>query len=587
MRSGDSPVFWKYAFENVLIPTNGPLSEEVDRITRNGFKFFYIPVFQRQIVWDSTKFEELVQSSSNFLGHVTFCETRKDNFEHFQRRGEKIYSLIDGLQRFSVATTLLYHIYDLVLSESPKFPEKKPLFQSLSYISGAYFQVIGHNYRELQTHSRLVIKNSFRQFSSEMEVFLKSKLQEPGSAWADKICSLLVARQIAPDYFSGFENEAKAAITFIGLNTTKVQLDLVDQVRSMVIERGQNTGWNPEDCDKIESAFSDVFYNDKGEPEQFYRPFMGVIFDCLSSEIGRVPSEIFKSWETSLDKSEVIKFCEFIKKFEHIDNSFVKEIYNCGDIPRAAILLRYYAEFLQSGAHPSFLSNGIDENKDLWLFLKSLYRVYLSGPNKIGRTRDIIATGTLASDIAHSDKMKKLSNRLSNEFYQGINVTDKIPKEVIRSKLYDLDLRRCEKIFNAEILPLNADDVFVPLVFGKSTREGHYQVDHIIPKAQLDREKTKPGFREGNLIHNLLPWNAQWNRNHKDTPASTKFSPGGPYSNYLSSGLTIHPFVQYIQTHQQDLGEKLDNVEMLQLAHKESTAGPRIEWHVERLHSHI
>lgn len=586
---GFSPPFWKYSFENVLIPLNAPLAPEVERQTRNNFYFFYIPIFQRQIVWDAGKFDELVQSTSNFLGHVTFCETRRENFVHFQRSGEKIYSLIDGLQRFSVATTLLYHLHSLVLVDTPRFPEKKALFEEeLSYISLPYYQVIGHNYRELLNHTRLVIKNSFREFSLEMEKYLNFNLQNPDSTWAKKICSLLTTRQIAPDYFSGFENEAKAAITFIGLNTTKVQLDLVDQVRSMVIEKGQSSNWTPEDCDKIEAEFSDVFYDEKGEPDQFYRPLMGIIFECLNgnSSTPRNPNEIFSTWGPQFDKQEVTKFCRFIKKFEFVENSYVKEIYNCGDIPRAAILCRYYSLYKNSGTEPSFLLNGTDENHELWYFLKSLYRVFLSGNNKIGRTRDIMASATLGQGD-EQNKLKELSDRLSKDAYGIISIGEKIPKELILSKLFDLDFKRSEKIFNAEILPLNPGDIFEPLIFGKSTRENHYQIDHIIPKAQLDRERTRAGYREGNYIHNFLPWKAQWNRHHKDKPASVKFGPGGAYSEYLANETNPHPFVQFIQKKQQEMGNKLDNVERLQMAHAESISKDRLEWHVNRLHEHI
>jgi len=55
----------------------------------------------------------------------------------------------------------------------------------------------------------------------------------------------------------------------------------------------------------------------------------------------------------------------------------------------------------------------------------------------------------------------------------------------------------------------------------------------------------------------------------------------------LANETNPHPFVQFIQKKQQEMGNKLDDVEHLQMAHAESISKDRLEWHVNRLHEHI
>lgn len=112
-RTGECPLFVDYIIKILVVPHSGPLTEDLKMLTAfGGDRWIEIPSYQRGLVWNEEKLEELLDSDSVFLGNAVlgqFPLPHRDQppFSWLPAETRNYEILIDGLQRFSIGTALL------------------------------------------------------------------------------------------------------------------------------------------------------------------------------------------------------------------------------------------------------------------------------------------------------------------------------------------------------------------------------------------------------------------------------------------------------------------------------------------------
>src|SRR5207248_162283 len=104
------------------------------------------------------------------------------------------------------------------------------------------------------------VRESYIEFRQTLANWIDNEFnQGRAQELADKIQYLFLQRQIAPDIYYGFQSEYDVSSTFIGLNTVRVQLNIVDWLRSLIVDRGSASGWVHATLAAIDNRFTEVF----------------------------------------------------------------------------------------------------------------------------------------------------------------------------------------------------------------------------------------------------------------------------------------------------------------------------------------
>lgn len=576
-RTGECPAYINYIINNVLIPRREKPTDSFAKAIKYERQWIDIPRYQRGIVWDEEMLRELLDSNSEFLGHATFSSfplpEKREGLEFIPDDVSEFSVLVDGLQRFSVGTALLSILHPLVLSPEPSRPDVAPAFEVIKGRSERSAAIFLSNDKELRQHRRQVVAESYARFRNRMAQFVAEQFDENATDFAEKVERLFLGRQIAPDIFHGFTTPASVARTFIGLNTTRVELDIFDELRSVVVEKGETAGWSADVVEDVENRFSETFY-EKGQPKTELRPFVAIVLNALSrkTETGRV----FPSWASAFDQSEVLCFLDYIARVSTCDiNPYFNEICEVGDIPRAGVLVFFYRQYLETGKLPKFLEGKNDDDPDLCLFLRANYRALFAG--KIGRTRDAIATLLVDQNLA------AVANTLSESFL-GRALSSVVDEKWLEEALRESDRNRARRFFNACLLPERSkfpNVFFSPLTFGMKTV--HHQIDHLIPETEIKRHSS--GGREAQLITNFAPLPQPVNRGLGNATCAQKLAKNGHYDTHAQTG-NSHPFCQWLITHQGGYGSRLNSqAELLRSSNpsRPSVGDQRIAWLVARL----
>jgi hypothetical protein len=384
---------------------------------------------------------------------------------------------------------------------------------------------------------------------------------------------LLLVRQIAPDTYVGFANKYDVTKTFIGLNTIRVQLNIVDWLRSTIVDRGAVV-WIPADVERIENRFTEVFTRASRQPKNELLPFAAIVLDFVNDTAKA--TSVFPSWSTALTTAEVDTLLDFVDDFsdDTIVNPYFRELRACGSIPFAALISHYYKRLLQTGARPSFLSGGSNEDAELLEFLRANYRVLFSG--QIGRTRKF------AEDLLElpNYNLSQAADDMSAQYMQ-ISIAQSVDKNWLRTTLKQTNQKRASRVFNACLLPgIGSTNVrFDPQTYG--TRTTQYQIDHLIPDTAL--VDNMPGEPEGQLMPNFAPVRRSANNRQTNLVCSAKLSPGGSYESEVNNDPGVHPFVVWLVQNQRAYYSDLDRQELLQSLSTPGIGGERIEWLVDRL----
>lgn len=589
-RTGDCPVYLDYVLKMALIPRVSTPSPEFEQIVKYGYRWVDIPCYQRGLVWDEETFVELLNSNSIFLGNAILGkfripQPRSASFANVPANANDYEVLIDGLQRFSIGTALLHILHRFVLSAGARFPNEKQHYLGLSARAMSLAPIYEHNHAELAGHARKAVSESYLDFQQTLANWIENEIKRGcGRELADRIQFLLLERQIAPDTYHGFQSEYEVTSTFIGLNTTGVELSIVDWLRSIIVDkgapRGRNGGWDDATISEIDNRFTEVFAL-KNE----LMPFAAIIHVCLTTPTASSPThatKVFPSWNSGLCADEVRRFLEFVDKFRAFANTtanpYFYEIYRCGKIPFAGLICYYYRQYLSNGNQmPSFITitGGSNENAELHAYLRANYRILLAG--RIGRTRDY-SVRLLTENISLRDIADEIS-----EFGVDCNLGAQVDTDWLRTTLSDTDKTRAQRVFNMCLLP-NASvsgGAFQPLVFGK--KGNTYQIDHMIPESVIDANVNQPGEAEGRTLRNFVAIRRTANNGQSNLSCSGKMAAAGSYANECANDVNVHPYTKWLVANQAKHGSRLDDMDRLQANVPPKIVEERIKWFVDVL----
>jgi hypothetical protein len=577
-RRGHCPIYLEYIIKNALLPRAGTPTPEFRRLTEYAMTWVEIPSYQRGLVWDDEKFEELLDSQSVFLGNAIFGQFsiphRNHPFNELPATAKDYEILIDGLQRLSIGTALLNVLHTLVFTDPPVESAAAPHFAALKMNAVQFAPIYQHNDYELQHHPRKAVQDSYRAFRGILGNWVAAELKNNAATVAPKILRLFLMRQIAPDSYLGFPNPYEVTSTFIGLNTVRVQLNIVDWLRSIIVEKGSSSGWTPVEVEAVENRFTEIFAGSNGiDPERELMPFAAIIKDALGEENPTVQTRVFPSWATGLIRTEVEAFLDFVEAvFDSNLNPYFTEIRATGSIPFAGCLCYYYRQYVGSGVMPTFIIGGTSEDGELHDFLKANYRALFDG--RIGRTR--IYGEKLLRFPNYS--LQDAGNELSRDCF-GYDLATQIDRDWAIAALKKADQKRAQRVFNACLLPTAPGATFDPLAFGKGAN--NYQIDHLIPDSAIVGNQA--GEPEAQSIANFAPLRRTANNRQSNLACSQKLNSGGSYANECLMDPTVHPYVKWLVANQAPFGSQLDIQALLQSGTTPPIAQQRIEWIADRL----
>jgi hypothetical protein len=353
-------------------------------------------------------------------------------------------------------------------------------------------------------------------------------------------------------------------------------LNIVDWLRSVIVDRGSASGWTATSLAGIDNHFTEVFTRGNS-PAPELMPFAAIILECLTRPNAMKPQNakaVFPSWESGLQENEVVKFLDFVEELKkHSSNSFFREIRQCGKIPFAGCLSYYYRLYLATGNMPSFINGGMNEDVELHAYLRANYRALFAGC--IGRTR-IFSERLLREQISLHDIADELST-----FSVDHDLSTPIDSAWLAATLKTSDQNRAPRIFNACLLPKTTAPgaAFEPHIYGKKANA--YQVDHMIPESVI--LPNQPGEPEARTLVNFAPITRPANNAQGNLSCAGKLASGGSYANECINDPNVHPYVEWLVNKQAHYGAFLDQQERLQPNSTPPIVNERIKWLVDEL----
>lgn len=578
-RTGECPIFSHYVTKQALVPRARVPSEDFLALTRYNFSWVDIPSFQRGLVWDDDLLENLLSSRSIFLGNAIFgafpVPQNQPSYENLPDGVHEYQVLIDGLQRFSIGTALLSILFPLVLCSTPERGDDSGHFNPLKLQLASWAPVFLHNDFELLHHSRQAVAGSYEEFRGKLKRWSVNRFEKGEAAeFAAEVIQLFLQRQIAPDVYHGFSSVHQVVSSFIGLNTVRVQLNIVDWLRSVIVDHGGLAGWSPEDTERLENRFSAIFNRENASgPKPDLIPLASIVKEILTEGEAADKEKVFPSWNTSFQIDEVDDFLGFVEEFwEHDINPYAREIRLCGAIPFAGLILFFYRLKILQDHRPAFLDGGDGEDARLLPMLRAYYRVVFEG--RVARTR-VFAKRLLLEE----EELADWADALSRHFL-GKGLGENVDRDWLVASLKSTDIKRARRVFNACLLPEHgAAPQFQPHRYGRAAED--YQIDHMIPASVL--REHQPGGPEGDLLMNFAPIRRTTNIRQLNIQCSQKLTQEGVYENEIKQNPESHPYLYWLVQNQRHYSNRLDDQALLQTASEPPLASARIEWIAERL----
>ena len=538
-RNGHTPPYYEYGTKFVIVENKSSTQQQLpDPVSITDPHMIYIPAYQRKMVWKKEDIEKLIETKSNLYGTVILAT--------FSTDPESPMTLVDGLQRLGVITAFLFHLYPLVLSSSPSDQTNAPLFTRLNIAAERYNPVYQHNHQMLMTHHRIGIRESYKDVSDVIELYIKNELKESPQEFSINIISSLMDRYVAIDPYFGFKNDKELTDTFLNINSTGVILSDVDLLRSEILSQSYHVGWPEQDTLDAENHFTEVFQPQKGGNKSGMKVLGSNLYaaiqdDKKSTTVPEPKKLLFKTWD-KVDMKEMDSLLEFLdgsvtagdetlsdktRKWKELS-----EIFRCGDLPFAITVWYFYLEYYLKGKVPDFVGGSEDTTNDCRLLLRAFYRRLIDG--SIGQMSSIMqdvingnisTVDQIAENVNPEDKAGKL---------------DKNPLNLwLTQSLRTMDPTKSKRIFNACMLPdRGIAGKFLPKVF--ENRAGSWNIDHLIPKTH--KIKNTEGEKQINQLVNLSPLTYDLNHLAKTTPCKIKLESKGLYS----QAKLQHPYIEWL-----------------------------------------
>ena len=326
-RDGETPVYAEYCtsyciVDDVCTPKMTradypkPLQDCALRIRLPGPQDIKIPSWQRKLVWSKDQVEKLVNSESSMFGTVIMAKGVTD---------EDTWTLIDGLQRFSVGTALLNALYNEVLAPTPNRLADSAHFTILAKAMQNLQPVFQWNHDRLNNLGKRGVKNSYIELFQTIQTYVIEKLDEDPAKFGESVVSMFLIKQLAVDPYSGFSKHSDLIKTFLSINSTGEVLTKIDLLRAKILEHLESKQVTAAILDEIENDFTDTFQNRKGK----YFHDLGInIYNIMfelpdTSQLGTAqsgtviqgssPEYVFPNWK-DMDKENFDDFFEYHQK---------------------------------------------------------------------------------------------------------------------------------------------------------------------------------------------------------------------------------------------------------------------------------
>jgi hypothetical protein len=561
-RKGPTPVLFNYPIEYAIVDRDqtkktlpGPIMD-LDPATLR------IPTYQRRLVWKEKQIESLIDSTSTLFGTVILAS--------YDGNPELI--LIDGLQRFATTTSILYHLYPIVLS-SEATHELKDQFKRLSARVKEFYPIIEHNHNVLKNHSRVGVKDSFIELDARVRKVIEGKLiyevpekKESAEKFTEKINNTFLKKQIAIDIYDGFDNKRELIHTFLNINSTGLILKEIDLLRSEIIQQAELLHWDENETYTFENKFTELFQGRGKKQEE-------VLGKNLYDAFEKNQKYVFPKWD-NLQKSDVDEFLNFIDDIKEASLAtnedgksrkfpFLYEIFECGSLPFAITVWYFYRiVIIDKEEKPDFMGGEYDTTVERHTLLRAFYRKVIDGT--IGRTGNVAANLMQRKIKGFSELIKEI-----NPENNCGNIDSEPNQGWLFQQLRVADITDSRRIFNAIRLPIRDDDesMFKPIIYGKGSAD--WNIDHLIPTGH--HKKSEAGIIEANRLPNLAPLPAKYNREVKDTPCERKLTSDGVYSRITG----LHDYSDWlVQEYPNVLNSgDLDNQKMLQPTVEQDSIG--------------
>jgi hypothetical protein len=562
-RVANTPRFIEYVTRYALIDTT--ITTLPTTLHSFGLKTMRVPPFQRGIAWASEQVFDFLNSTSAALGHIILAYV--DHKEHLE--------LIDGLQRFATGTALFNSILSITSDTTEsKYQEFGAELSDLFLHGKTSAPVLQHNHKLLLNHSRDAIKHQYQIFFDDLNDALRQKVKNANTTeikkLSDCINALFLHRYIAIDEFSGFAKLTDAISTFIGINTIRVELGTVDLLRTLIIDHAERHSWSSVDIEKAENHITDTFV-ENGLPKKESLPIATVCLEIL--ENGN-PEKLLENWSTGSDIYELDVLLQFIDAAISCipKNSYVTEIAESGTLPFSILVLHYYSVYIKTNNNPPYVNGNNSDDAALHQFLRSTYRVLLSG--SIGQL------GPIAGAAANGDfaTLSDAANLINDQFTTAGPLHTAPPDAWIRAQLLKANSEKAKRIFNACLLPIHTAQqtttgTFTPLNFSGGLSDWH--IDRLIPTRSLNQ--VTPGYQEGRRITNFSPLMNCFNKDERNKKCSEKLSSSGIYTTQTQTSPIQHPYVDWLISTAPSLNVNLDNQVLLQPNTTPNVGDQRIE----------
>jgi hypothetical protein len=497
---------------------------KVARLTTRRLR---IPSFQRGIVWDDKKVEDLLDTTSLTLGTIIVGQVRSE-----------MPILVDGLQRFGVGTALLKALYPEVLSPNPRQRGNATLFDDLRRHAAGLEPIFDHNSRALRQHPRLVIRESYQSLEEQINQLAQQHLADDPEPFAERVQRLFLNRQVALDEYTGFSSMNDLSRTFIAMNTGGIELDSVDLLRSQLVDRAMERRWSASDVEDMENRFSAIFETNSGRGH--VQALATALNEALSSKTSR--AYIFPDW-SRFDKPQSGSMLNFLEEAVAAGTDsaatpnfpYFRELYDCGPQAFTVIVLHFWVR-RQAGAHaPDFAGGRSSSAKSLHLLLRAFYRRIIDGT--IFRAENAIDSIMARGPSLRTSDVAEIVNP------EGIGGLGGSPDGGwLESRIRGLDSRRSRRLFNACLLPRRsqAGGRFLPARYGNAAND--WTVDHLIPDSRAPRNSV--GGVEAQRLPNFAPFPSKLNSGQRAMLCSVKLGPGGYYPGHEGD----HPFLRWLLT---------------------------------------
>ncbi len=526
-RNGHTPPYYEYGTKFVIVKDKNSTKQQLDpSVSVTDPHMVYIPAYQRKLVWKKDDIKELVNTKSNLYGTVILATWSTDP--------ESPMTLVDGLQRLGVITAFLYHLYPLVLSQSPSDQTNAPFFNRLSINAERYHPVYEQNQEILLNHYRIGIRESYKELSDTIQSFIEDELHSAPQEFAEKIIASFMDRYIAIDPYYGFKTDKELTDTFLNINSTGVALTEVDLLRSQILSQVYSLGWPEQETLDFENDFTEVFQPQKGGNKSGMKVLGGNLYSVIqedrATKIHPNPKEfLFKTWD-KLDKKETESLLDYLNDAinagdERLANKTrmwkeLSEIYRCGDLPFAIAVWYFYKEYYQKGKVPDFVGGTESTTNDCRLLLRACYRRVIDGT--VGQMTSVLQD-IISEKINTVNEIAEAINPESTAGKINVDPSDLWLKQSLRT----IDPTKAKRVFNACLLPnRGSTNKFEPMVFENKPRA--WNIDHLIPKSH--KIKNKEGEKQINQLVNLAPLHYDLNHLAKTTPCKIKLESTGLYS---------------------------------------------------------